>query len=33
MSRGASFVKTFKRDYAWLSILLDAETIIALLPA
>ncbi|MGA8625585.1 MAG: IS3 family transposase [Pseudolabrys sp.] len=28
-----AFVKTFKRDYAWLSILPDAETVIALLPA
>ena len=28
-----AFVKTFKRDYARLSILPDAETIIALLPA
>ena len=27
------FVKTFKRDYARLSILPDAETVIALLPA
>jgi hypothetical protein len=27
------FVKTFKRDYAQLSILPDAETVIALLPA
>ena len=29
----AAFVKTFKRDYARLSILPDAETLIALLPA
>jgi Integrase core domain len=28
-----AFVKTFKRDYAQLSILSDAETVIALLPA
>ena len=28
-----AFVKTFKRDYARLSILPDAETVIALLPA
>jgi putative transposase len=28
-----AFVKTFKRDYAQLSILPDAETVIALLPA
>ena len=28
-----AFVKTFKRDYARLSILPDAETLIALLPA
>jgi transposase InsO family protein len=27
-----AFVKTFKRDYAWLSILPDAETAIAVLP-
>src|ERR1700742_4453121 len=28
-----AFIKTFKRDYARLSILPDAETVIALLPA